>query len=41
MTDSNGKFRHGPVEPDSYTVSMSKEDYTFTRLDDAQNVFKA
>ena len=32
MTGSDGKFSIGPFEKADYTISMAKEDYTFTRL---------
>ena len=32
ITDSDGKFSIGPFEKGDYTVNMTKEDYTFTRL---------
>ena len=34
LTDADGSFKFGPVDVDTYTVSISKEDYIFTKATD-------
>lgn len=40
-TDRNGRFKVGPVHIDSYTVDISKQDYTFERVKEDSNDFIA
>ena len=41
LTAEDGTFKHGPVDIDAYTVTISKEDYIFTKESDNSNDFVA